>query len=80
MVINGNYAPCKLNEIQDKYKEITGVHHNLRETVRTLRKHEILKLLRPTGTERGLYWVKTDWLENNKTKLTDWYKFDGFDL
>lgn len=61
-------------------KKITGVHTNLRETVRDLHKHEILKLVRPKGTERRLYWVKTNWLEDNKTKLIDSYKFAGFNL
>jgi len=68
----------KLKSIQDKYKEMTGIHHNLRETVRTLNKHDILKLLQPKGTERGLYWVKAEWLENGKLK--EKHKFEGFDL
>ena len=37
----------KLKAIQDKYKEITGFNANLRETVRNLNKHEILKLCYP---------------------------------
>jgi len=70
----------KLKQIQEKYKELTGIHHNLREVVRTLNKHEILKLLQPKGTERGLYWVKTEWLEGSGTKLKEQHKFEGFDL
>lgn len=70
----------KLKAIQDKYKEITGQHHNLRETVRNLNKHEIFKLLQPKGTLRGLYWVKAEWLEDDGKKLKDKHKFAGFDL
>jgi hypothetical protein len=71
---------CRLNEVQDKYKEITGTHQNLREVLRTLNKHDLLKLLRPNNLERGLYWVKTTWLENNGTTLKDEHKFQGFEL
>jgi hypothetical protein len=58
----------------------TGINHNLRETLRNLNKHEILKLLQPKGTQRGLYWVKTEWLEENGTRLKEQHKFEGFDL
>ena len=71
---------CRLKEIQDKYKEMTGLSVNLRETVRTLSKHKILRILKPKGTERGLYWVKEEWLESDGCKLKEQYKFDGFNL
>lgn len=71
--------PCKLREIQDKYKELTGSNYSSRETIRTLHKHEILKLMRMKGSNRGLYWVKTEWLEDNNTRLIDRHKFYGFD-
>ena len=71
---------CKLYRIQEQHKQLTGFRHNLRETVRNLHKHGILRLLKPKGTERGLYWVKTEWLENNNTKLKNEYKFEGYDL
>lgn len=70
---------CKLKDVQDKYKEFTGFYHNLRETLRNLNKHEILKLMQPKGTMRGLYWVKAEWLDEHG-KLKEQYKFDGFDL
>ena len=70
----------KLKDIQEKYKELTGYHSNLRETVRTLNKHDILKLLQPKNSIRGLYWVKAEWLEDNNAKLKEQYKFEGFDL
>ncbi len=70
---------CKLKDVQDKYKEFTGVWHNLREALRNLNKHEILKLMQPKGTMRGLYWVKAEWLDE-AGKLKEQYKFEGFDL
>lgn len=71
---------AKLNAIQDKYKEITGHYANLRETVRNLNRHQILKLIQPKNTLRGLYWVKTDWLEEDGKRLKEKHKFPGFDL
>lgn len=71
---------CKLSDVRDKYKELTGHTVNLRETLRNLNKHEILKLIQPKGTMRGLYWVKAEWLEDNGTRLQDKHKFEGFDL
>lgn len=71
---------CKLSDVMDKYKEITGIHHNFRETLRNLNKHDILKLIQPKGTQRGLYWIKTEWLDENGTRLKDKHKFEGFDL
>jgi hypothetical protein len=71
---------CKLRDVQEKYKELTGLNSNLRETLRNLNKHEILKLIQPKGTQRGLYWVKTEWLEENGTRLQENHKFEGFDL
>ena len=71
---------CRLKEVQDKYKEVTGLRPNLRETLRTLNKHKILRILKPKGTERGLYWVKEEWLEGDGCKLKEQYKFEGFNL
>ena len=70
---------CRLKDIQDKYKEFTGMYVNLRETTRNLNKHEILKLMQPKGTMRGLYWIKAEWLDQDG-KLKEQHKFDGFDL
>ena len=71
---------CKLSDVRDKYKELTGLNSNLRETLRNLNKHEILKLIQPKGGQRGLYWVKTEWLEDNGARLKEQHKFEGFDL
>src|SRR5690242_9913599 len=38
---------CRLKDVQDKHKELTGIYHNLRESLRNLNKHEILKLIQP---------------------------------
>jgi hypothetical protein len=73
-------TPCKLKELQEKYREITGSNYSPRETLRTLNRHGIIKLLRSKfGNNRGLYWVKAEWLENDNTRLKDQYKFYGFD-
>lgn len=69
----------KLNEVAAKYHEITGFHVNLRETMRNLNKHEILKLLQPKNSIRGLYWVKAEWLDEDN-HLKPQHKFEGFDL
>ena len=69
----------KLSAIKDKYHEITGLNVNLRETLRNLNKHEILKILQPKGNIRGLYWVKSEWLDENNN-LKEQHKFEGFEL
>lgn len=69
----------KLKAIQDLYIEFTGHHANLREVVLNLNRHEILKLNIPKNSIRGLYWIETEWL-NDDGKLMDKHKFDVFDL
>ena len=69
-----------MKDIQDKLFELTKGRPNIREIVRTLNKHELLKLFQPKGSIRGLYWVKTEWLEDNETRLKDKHKFEGFEL
>ncbi|MFN8291212.1 MAG: hypothetical protein U0U70_13225 [Chitinophagaceae bacterium] len=69
----------KLGEIRGKYHEITGLNVNFRETLRNLNRHEILKILQPKGNIRGLYWVKTEWLDD-KGNLKEKHKFHGFEL
>src|SRR5579871_1282155 len=70
----------KLREVQDKFTELTGSKHNIRESLRNLNKHQILRLLQEKGTHRGLYWVKSEWLTDEGTRLRDEHKFNGFDL
>ena len=69
----------KLSDIRDKYHEITGLNVNFRETLRNLNKHDILKLLQPKGNIRGLYWVKSEWIDENNNLKED-HKFQGFNL
>lgn len=70
---------CKLKDIQEKYKEITGSSYSVRETIRTLHKHKVVKILRSKGADRGVFWLKRDWLDENG-KLMNKHKFYGFDL
>jgi hypothetical protein len=69
----------KLKDIRDKYHEVTGLNVNFRETLRTLNKHDLLKILQPKGNIRGLYWIKTDWLDE-RGNLKEQHKFNGFEL
>lgn len=69
---------CKLKDVQDKYKELTGSTYSVRENLRNLNKHNILKLLRPKNSDRGFYWVKTEWLDADGN-LMDKHKFYGYD-
>lgn len=71
---------CKLKEINAEINNHNGSNINIRETVRTLNKSELLKMMREKNSERGIYWVKSEWLEDNNTRLKDEYKFDGFDM
>ena len=71
---------CRMGDVRDKLKEMTGHPTNIRETLRNLNRHDILKLVQPKGTMRGLYWVKTEWLDENGTRLKEQHKFEGFDL
>lgn len=69
----------KLSDVRDKYHEITGLNVNFRETLRNLNRHEILKLVQPKGNARGLYWIKSEWLDE-QGHLKEQHKFEGFDL
>lgn len=70
----------KLKDVRDKYHEITGLNVNFRETLRNLNKHDLLKLLQPKGNARGLYWVKSEWLDETTGHLKEQHKFEGFEL
>ncbi len=71
---------CKLKDLQNKYEEITGSNYSIRETLRTLNKHKVIKMLRSKTNGRGLYWVKTEWIEDNGITLKAKHKFYGFDM
>lgn len=67
-----------LKQIQTEYSAMTNNKMNVRETVRSLQKSTLLKLLKDRTTTRGFMWVKSEWLEDGI--LQDKYKPEGFDL
>jgi len=69
---------CKMRHIQAEYDKLTGADLNVREPVRALQKAKKVKLMRVKNMERGIYWVKADWIEEGR--LLDEYKPEGFDL
>jgi hypothetical protein len=69
---------CKLKDIQDEFKRLTGSLASIRESVRTLNKAGKLLMMKEKNALRGNYWVKAEWVENGR--LLDKYKFDGFSL
>ena len=81
-VIDALGVASKLKYIREKPFELTNERHNIWVTLRTLNKHKLLKLLQPKGKEtiRGVYWVKTEWLEDSEGRLKDKQKFEGFEL
>jgi hypothetical protein len=69
---------CKLREVQDEYNKITGKRYNIRESVRALQRQGLLMLVREKGSDRGYYWIKSEWLKDEI--LSPEYKPEGFDL
>ena len=67
-----------LKQIQTEYEAMTKNKMNVRETVRSLQKSTLLKLLKDTTTTRGFMWIKTEWIQDGQ--LADKYKPEGFDL
>ena len=68
----------KLRHLQDEYAKVAGNNLNIREAIRTLNRSKKVRLMKEKGAERGIYWVKADWIEDGRLK--DEYKPDGFDL
>jgi hypothetical protein len=71
---------CKIRDIQTEFNALTGSNINIRETLRTLNKAELIKLMKDKNEFRGYFWVKTDWLQDNGKTLKDEHKFEGFDM
>lgn len=67
-----------LKQLQNEYKAISGNNYNIRETVRSLHKSTLIKMVRDKNASRGFMWVKSEWLEDGQ--LMDKYKPEGFDL
>jgi hypothetical protein len=75
-------VPCKMNDIQDEYKKITGVDYNIRENVRSLNNQGLLKLMKVNNSNRNAYWVKTEWIDEDNiidNAIKTEHKFEGFD-
>ncbi len=69
---------CKLKDIQDEFTRLTASKFNVREPIRTLHKAGRLLLMREIDANRGIYWVKSEWVEDGI--LLPQYKFEGFNL
>jgi hypothetical protein len=68
----------KLKEIQAEYSRLSGSRYNIREIVRSLHKGGLLRLMKEKDAMRGIYWVKTEWVENDQ--LLEEFKPEGFDI
>jgi hypothetical protein len=64
--------------LQTEYNRLSGTHFNIREIVRSLHKSRLLRLMKEKDATRGIYWVKTEWLEDNRLK--EEFKPVGFDM
>lgn len=68
----------RLGEIQSRYYELSGSNYNLRETIRSLHRARLVKLVRVKDSARGMFWLKADWIQNGQ--IMEDYKPEGFDL
>jgi len=68
----------KLKDIQSHYFRLSGNSYNIREAVRSLNRTGLLKMLRVRTSDRGVLWVKTEWIENHE--LMNEYKPLGYDV
>ena len=69
---------ASLKQIQDEYKRLSGYKYNIRDNVRSLNNSKGLLMMKEKDADRGIYWVKTEWVENGE--VLDQYKPEGFDL
>jgi|SRR6185369_2792162 len=68
----------KLKIIQSKYFQLTGNSYNIRESVRSLNRTGLMKMMRNRSSDRGILWVKTEWLKDGQ--LLEEFKPMGFDV
>ncbi len=68
----------RLGEVQKKYSELSDSNFDIRETVRALHRAKLLRMIRVKDATRGMFWVKVEWLEDNR--LLSEHKPVGFDL
>jgi hypothetical protein len=69
---------AKLKELQSIYNKLNESHYNIRETLRSLHRSRIVRMIREKDASRGIFWVKSEWIENEQ--LLDEFKPDGFDM
>ncbi|MBS1917466.1 MAG: hypothetical protein JST87_14400 [Bacteroidetes bacterium] len=69
---------AKLKELQNIYNKLNETHYNIREPLRSLHRSRIVRMIREKDASRGIFWVKSEWIENEQ--LLDEFKPDGFDM
>ena len=69
---------ASLRQIQDEYRKLSGNNQNIRDCVRSLHSSKLLYLMREKNADRGIFWLKREWVENGI--VLDEYKPEGFDL
>lgn len=69
---------ASLKQIQAEYTNLSGHTQNIREIMRSLNNLKLVLLMKPKDADRGLFWVKKEWLNNGI--ILDEYKPEGFDL
>lgn len=69
---------AKLKDLQAEFFRLTGKTYNIREAIRTLNRARIVRMIKLKDSQRGVYWIKDEWIENGHLK--DEFKPEGFDL
>jgi len=69
---------ASLKQVSEEYTKLSGNSYNIRDTVRGLHKAKLLWLMKEKDADRGIYWLKREWVENGN--VLDEYKPEGFDL
>jgi len=77
-VLDIHRKAAKLKELQNIYNKLNDSHYNIRETMRSLHRSRIVRMIREKDASRGIFWVKSEWVENDQ--LLDEFKPDGFDM
>lgn len=78
LVMDDLKKASKLKDVQSHYFKLTRNSYNIRETLRSLNRSGLLKMLRERTSGRGVLWIKTEWIENQLLK--EEYKPMGFDV
>lgn len=67
-----------LSQIQAEFTAMTENKTNIRETLRSLQKSTLVKMVKAEAATRGFLWVKSEWIEDNR--LLDEHKPEGFNI